>query len=283
MGRPWRRIAAAGRAMTGIRFVLVEPSHPGNIGAAARAMRVMGFSELALVRPQGFPHADATAMAAGADDILAAARICETLDEALGDCAVVFGTSARRRTLGWPERDARQAAALAAGRRDRSAFVFGRERTGLTNAELDQCHYMVHIATATDYGSINLAQTVQILAYECRMAAEVPAHGADGPAEPAPSHADMRRFHEHLERTLVDIGFLDPDNPRQLMRRLRRYFNRSEPTAVELNILRGILRAAQHPAPETASARRARGEEGGSASGDGRGSMSESDDQELSG
>ena len=125
------------------RFVLVEPSHPGNIGAVARAIRVMGFRELVLVRPRRFPHADATAMAAGADDVLAAARVCDTLDEALADCARVFATSARRRTLGWPELDARAAAGQAVAQSEvNSAFVFGRERTGLTNEELDRCHAM---------------------------------------------------------------------------------------------------------------------------------------------
>jgi len=240
------------------RFVLVEPSHPGNIGAAARALRVMGFHDLALVRPQRYPHADATAMAAGADDVLEHARVCDTLAEALADCVFVFATSARRRTLGWPEHDARQAAEHAASRRGTMAFVFGRERTGLTNAELDACQYMIHVPTAEDYGSLNLAQAVQIVAYECRMA-----HGAGPaadapPAEPMPAHEDLARFYEHLEQAIVDIGFLDPDNPRQLMRRLRRYFNRSEPTAQELNILRGILKHAQHPEPGGATWQRIR-------------------------
>jgi len=235
--------------MTHCRFVLVETSHPGNIGSAARAMRVMGFDDLALVRPQRFPHAEATAMAAHADPILEQATVVDTLEEALAGCTVAFGTSARRRALEWAEHDARSAAAHAAARGagERVAFVFGRERTGLTNDELDRCHYMLHVPTGGDYGSLNLAQAVQIVAYELNVA-----RGADGPREPAdppPSHEDMERFHTHLEQALTDIGFLDPDNPRQLVRRLRRYFNRSEPTAVELNILRGILRAAQEPKP----------------------------------
>lgn len=229
------------------RIVLVEPSHPGNIGAAARAMRVMGLRELVLVRPGRFPHAEATAMAAHADDVLEAARVVDTLKAALAGCTTVFGTSARRRTLEWAEHDARSAAqhVAAAGDDAVAAFVFGRERTGLTNAELDRCHFMLHIPTADDYGSLNLAQAVQIVAYELRMACgEAPARAA---AEPPPTHEDMERFHAHLQQALIDIGFLDPDNPRQLLRRLRRYFNRSEPSALELNILRGILRAAQEP------------------------------------
>ena len=239
-----------------VRFVLVETSHPGNIGAAARAMRVMGFSDLALVRPQRYPHADATAMAAGADDVLEHARVCGSLDEALADCAPVFGTSARRRTLGWPERDARAAAAQAGAAGGRAAFVFGRERTGLTNAELDRCQFMLHVPTAEDYGSLNLAQAVQIVAYECRMARPEP--GAAQAVEPRPTHREMEYFFEHLEHAVRDTGFLDPDNPKQLMRRLRRYFNRSEPTRIELNILRGILKHARDPEPGSPTWRRVR-------------------------
>lgn len=238
------------------RIVLVETSHPGNIGSAARAMRVMGLDDLVLVRPQRFPHADATAMAAHADCILERAAVVDTLDEALADCTVAFGTSARRRALEWAEHDARTAAEHTAGRGgdETVAFVFGRERTGLSNEELDRCHYMVHVPTPGDYGSLNLAQAVQIVAYELNMA-----RGAIATREavdPPPTHEDMGRFYVHLEQALADIGFLDPDNPRQLMRRLRRYFNRSEPTAVELNILRGILKAAQDPKPGSATRRR---------------------------
>lgn len=238
---------------TNCRIVLVETSHPGNIGAAARAMRVMGLRELLLVRPARFPHADATAMAAHADDVLEAARVVDSLDEALAGCTLAFGTSARRRTLEWTEYDARSAArhAIAAGDDAVAAFVFGRERTGLTNAELDRCHYMLHVPAAGDYGSLNLAQAVQIVAYELQMARAEPVPRVA--AEPPPTHEDMARFYAHLERALTDIGFLDPDNPRQLMRRLRRYFNRSEPSAVELNILRGILRAAADPKPGSAT------------------------------
>lgn len=238
------------------RIVLVETSHPGNIGAAARAMRVMGLDELVLVRPQRFPHAEATAMAAHADPILASAKVVDSLEEALAGCSVVFGTSARRRALEWTEHDARSAAGHVAGRGadETVAFVFGRERTGLTNEELDRCHYMLHVPTAGDYGSLNLAQAVQIVAYELLLERDRPA--ARGAAEPPPTHEDMTRFYAHLEQALTDIGFLDPANPRQLMRRLRRFFNRSEPSAVELNILRGILRAAQDPKPGSATRRR---------------------------
>lgn len=258
------------------RIVLVETSHPGNIGAAARAMRVMGLRELVLVRPRRFPHADATAMAAHADDVLEAARVVDTLEEALAGCTTVFGTSARRRSLEWAEHDARSAALHVGGGGDDAvaAFVFGRERTGLTNAELDRCHFMLHVPTADDYGSLNLAQAVQIVAYELQMARhEMPARAA---AEPPPTHEDMERFHEHLEQALTDIGFLDPDNPRQLLRRLRRYFNRSEPSALELNILRGILRAAQEPKPGSAARARIPASPGGK----GGDTISDRNDQE---
>jgi len=239
------------------RFVLFETSHPGNIGAAARALRVMDWHELVLVRPHAFPHADATAMAAGADDILEGARVCETLEEALAGAGIVFGTSARRRRLDWPEQNARQAGAFAAASGEPVAFLFGRERTGLTNEELDACHYLLHVPTAADYGSLNLAQAVQIFAYELRMATLAHPEPAP-PEEPMPAHEDMARFYEHLESSLTDIGFLDPDNPRLLMRRLRRFFARSRPSALELNILRGILKAAQWPERDTAAWRRAR-------------------------
>jgi len=236
------------------RFVLVETSHPGNIGSTARAMYTMGFADLALVRPLRFPHADATALAAGADNVLARCRIHDSLADALADCRRVFATSARSRALGWPLYDARAAAAEARVHAGPVAFVFGRERTGLTNAELDLCDAMVTIPTAPGYASLNIAQAVQIVAYELRMtAAGEAAEAAATHAEGLPTHADMERFHTHLEATLVDIGFLDPANPRQLMRRLRRYFRRSAPSAIELSILRGILRNARDPEPGSAT------------------------------
>ena len=239
-----------------VRFVLVETSHPGNIGAAARALRVMGFGDLALVRPQRYPHAEATAMAAGANDVLERATVCDSLDEAIADCSAVFGTSARRRTLGWPEVDARAGAVRAAAGDGRAAFVFGRERTGLTNEELDRCQFMLHIPTDEDYGSLNLAQAVQIVSYECRMAIADTAETQE--REAMPTRREMEYFFEHLEQTMLDTGFLDPDNPKQLMRRLRRFFHRSEPTQIELNILRGILKHARDPSPGSATRRRMR-------------------------
>ncbi len=234
-----------------IAIVLVHTTHPGNIGAAARAMKNMGLSQLRLVEPKLFPHAEATARASGADDVLAAAGVFPTLDAAVADCTLVVGASARQRTIPWPVLGPREtaAAAWAAAEQGRVALVFGRENSGLTNAELDRCQYLVQIPTNPEYSSLNLAAAVQVLAYELRMAvsAEVPpapaaaADEADGPA----SAAELEGLYGHLEQTLVELDFLAPDNPRQLMRRLRRLFNRSRLERMEVNILRGILSAAQ--------------------------------------
>jgi len=276
------RSAAADEGQGGEpRFVLVETSHPGNIGSAARAIRTMGFGRLVLVRPAQFPHADATALAAGADDVLAAAHVCASLDEAVADCVRIYGTSARARTLAWPTRDARGAAEEAVAGAGPVAFVFGRERSGLTNRELDRCHAMLHIPTGSGYASLNLAQAVQIVAYELRVAQALPVGAA--PMEPAgealPSHAELERFYQHLESSLTDIGFLDPANPKQLMRRLRRFFQRAQPDRIELNILRGILRNAADPEPGSATRQRL----AGARSGDDSATMSPSDQQPASG
>jgi TrmH family RNA methyltransferase len=226
--------------------VLVNTSHPGNIGAAARAMKNMGLEELCLVDPQEFPSAEATARASGADDLLARAACVDSLDAALAGCGLVLGASARNRTLSVPALDPRECAELVMRQpgSTRSAVLFGRERTGLTNAELDRCHYLVQIPTNPDYPSLNVAAAVQVIAYELRMAA--------GPALPRQEHRyrfataeEMELFYQHLEEALVGAGFLDAGNPRQLMRRLRRLFGRARPNCNELNILRGILTAVQ--------------------------------------
>ncbi|HFD80371.1 MAG TPA: RNA methyltransferase [Gammaproteobacteria bacterium] len=224
-------------------FVLVETSHPGNIGAAARAMKNMGLEDLRLVRPQHFPSAEATARASGADDLLARARCFEHLDEAIADAQLVIGASARSRTLPLPMLDPRRCAALVEQQptTTRVALLFGRERSGLSNEEMDRCHYLVHIPTNPDYPSLNIAAALQVIAYELRMAA-----GTTAVEERVVDHASarqMEQFYEHLERTLVELEFLDPHNPRQLMRRLRRLFNRARPDQNEINILRGILTA----------------------------------------
>jgi tRNA (cytidine32/uridine32-2'-O)-methyltransferase len=235
-----------------LRIVLVNPSHPGNIGAVARAMKTMGLEALYLVGPKQFPCAEATARASGADDVLARAVVCESLEQALTGCGLVAGTSARVRTLPWPLVDAREGAQrlVSAAERDPVALLFGRESSGLSNAELARCHYHICIPSNPEYSSLNLAAAVQILAYELRLAAGagVPRHRSRV-AEAAPQE-EMEGFFAHLERVIIDLGFLDPANPRQLPRRLRRMFSRMRPDRVELNILRGILTAVQkRPGP----------------------------------
>lgn len=232
--------------MQGIRIVLVNTSHPGNIGAAARAMKNMGLEDLCLVAPQSFPSAEATARASGADDLLARARRVDTLEEAIADATLVIGASARSRTLPMAALDPRECAELVAQQpeRGRTAIVFGRERTGLTNDELDRCHFLVRIPTNPEYPSLNLAAAVQVLAYELRMAVRQSSGSAAARYRLATSD-EMERFYQHLEETLIAIDFLDAENPRQLMRRLRRLFGRARPNENEVNILRGILTAAR--------------------------------------
>jgi len=230
------------------RIVLIHTTHPGNIGAAARAMKVMGLSQLHLVAPKTWPSADATALASGAADLCHAARVHEELEQALEGCRLVLGTSARLRSLSMPQMDVRAAArqSLAEAGAGDVAILFGREAHGLTNEEMQRCHHLVHIQTNPEFGSLNLAQAVQVVAYELRMAAL----GGGGEQLPAadwdPVDAgQMERFYVHLEETLRDIRFLNPDHPKRLMMRLRRLFNRARPDQNEMNILRGILAAAQ--------------------------------------
>ena len=244
-------------ALSGVRVVLVEPSHPGNIGAVARAMKTMGLARLHLVRPRRFPSAEATARAAGADDLLVAAVVCEDLPQALGGCAFAVATSARSRHLPWPGLDpaacAREALALAPAE---VALVFGREATGLTNSEIDLCQATVRIPTDDEFPSLNLGGAVQVLAYELRRAALAgegaasasPLHSRELEREPRARVGELDAFYSHLEHTLVDIGYLDPSAPRLLMRRLRRLFSRAGMLRSELAILRGVLRAAQRSA-----------------------------------
>jgi len=234
------------------RIVLVETSHPGNIGAAARAMKTMALDSLYLVRPKKFPHADATAMASGADDLLTQAHRVESLEEAVADCGLVLGTSARLRTLRWPQMGPRQAAERAVQESDQHpvALVFGRERTGLTNEELALCHALVHVPANPHYSSLNLAMSVQILSYELMRARQVESTDRSGrEAELRTGSDDLARseemeyFYTHLRQVMIDTGFLDPQVPKHLMRRLRRLFGRARVERQELNILRGILAA----------------------------------------
>jgi TrmH family RNA methyltransferase len=231
-----------------IHVVLSHTSHPGNIGAAARAMKTMARSNLSLINPQHFPHADATARASGADDILAEARVFSDIDAALVDCQLVIGASARTRSIPCPVISPAECARLAcaAGRTGRVAIVFGCEQSGLSNTEIDRCHKLVQIPGNPDYSSLNLAAAVQIICYEIYVAEIAGAEAGDGQPHAMVTADEMERFYRHLEQTLVALDFLDPANPRQLMRRLRRLFNRTQPDENELNILRGILSAAQH-------------------------------------
>jgi len=234
-----------------IRIVLIGTTHPGNIGGAARAMKVMGLGQLHLVTPALYPHADATARASGADDILQHARVHDSLVAALEGCSLVLGTSARLRSLPMPQVNVRRAAEMAlaeAGHGD-VAVLFGREACGLTNEQMQRCHQLVHIETSPEYGSLNIAQAVQLVAYELRMAVIGPEARSVAPSDWQPADArQMELFYEHLEQTLLDLEFLNPKQPKKLMMRLRRLFNRARPDQNEMNILRGILAAAQYAA-----------------------------------
>ena len=245
-----------------LRYVLVRTSHPGNIGSAARAIRTMGFSRLDLVRPHRYPDPEADALAAGAPGVLAAAQVHEHLPDALAGCSLALGMSARRRGVTLPELSPREAAgrawqAACEGRE--VALVFGNEQSGLDNGELAHCHAMVRIPSVSDYSSLNLAQAVQVMAYEMRLASlqgEAPSEPEPGP-EPKDPPADleqMEQFFVHLSQSLHDIDFHKGRSPRTIELRLRKLFMRAQPDQRELRILHGILAEAQRVA------RRARGE-----------------------
>ena len=236
-----------------IRFVLVATSHPGNIGASARAMKNMGLSDLALVAPHRFPDPEATARAAGAEDLLAKASIHSSLAAAVADCALVVATSARPRSLGWPTLSPRELATrIAALPRDaRCAVVFGPERIGLDNDQLAQANALVEIPANPAYSSLNLGAAVQVIGYECRLAAlaldDVPVAPPAAREGPAVTHAELESYYARLEPALLRAGFIDPANPRHLMRRIRRLYARAEPDRDELNILQGMLNALAPP------------------------------------
>lgn len=233
--------------LSNIRIVLVETSHPGNIGAVARAMKNMCLQQLYLVNPVTYPSAEATARASGADDLLALAQTCDSLEQALQGCRLVFGASARLRRISWPQVDVRECArkVLETCPESPVALVFGREHSGLSNEELECCHHLVHIPTNPAFSSLNVAAAVQVIAYEIyarfiETDVQTPTPGSD--TLPATAE-DMEGYFRHLEQTLIDIDFIDPDKPRKLMRRLRRLYNRAQPDITEVNILRGILTA----------------------------------------
>lgn len=260
-----------------IRIVMVNTTLPANIGAAARAMKTMGLSRLVLVAPKTFPSGDATALASGAADVLDQAVVVQTLEEAIADCHIVFGTSARSRTIPWPLLEARAASALAIEQASQHeiAILFGREDRGLTNDELAQCNYHLTIPVNSDYGVLNVAAAIQVICYELRMQAMQQQHMLQAGSltdqkpnasvcteaqaslmplpgqqlmqwdEPLATQAQMQQFYPHLEAMLTDIDFLDPHNPRLLPLRLRRLFNRVQLDRMEYNLLRGIFGRVQ--------------------------------------
>ncbi len=234
--------------MAQVRIVLVETSHPGNIGAAARAMKTMGFYELALVAPRCFPHVEATARAAGADDVLANARVYSSLGEAVADCHLVIGTSARSRKIPWPCLTPRECAHLLkqGGPATRVAIVFGRERVGLHNGELDLCHYQLYIPCNPKFSSLNVAAAVQVVTYELSLL-DLPSIPSSAEEDRLATQAELEAFYAHLYQTLVDIQFLhSAKQGPSIMRRLRRLFGRARLEKREVNILRGILTCAQN-------------------------------------
>jgi len=227
-----------------IRIVLSRTSHPGNIGAAARAMQTMGLRRLCLVSPQRYPHQDAISMAAGATDVLDHATIHDSLPQALAGTALVIGLTARPRQLSHALVPVRVAAAQAvevALAQQEVALLFGTEMCGLSNEELDQCQLLAAIPTDEAYSSLNLAAAVQVLTYELRMAA-IGDIKPEAAAFPLASHDEVEGFYGHLEQTLVEIDYLDPAVPRRLMQRLRRLFSRARLEKEEINVLRGILK-----------------------------------------
>lgn len=232
-----------------IRFVLVQTTHPGNIGAAARALKTMGLSRLVLVNPRHFPDEQATAMASGADDLLANAQVCQSLTEALVGTTWVVGLTARFRDLSHPMGSVREVVRELPQQASEGeiAFVFGTEMSGLSNAELDCCQQLAHIPSVEGFSSLNLAAAVQVVAYELReglIPTEVHAR-----EYPLATHEEVEGFYGQLEQALQESGFLDAKNPGRMMIRLRRLFSRSRLEKNEVNILRGMIRAFVEPYP----------------------------------
>ncbi|MGI9213908.1 MAG: RNA methyltransferase [Methylococcaceae bacterium] len=223
-----------------LRIVLVETTHPGNIGATARAMKNMGLADLALVNPKIFPSSEAVARASGADDVLDNAQVFATLHESIADCGLVIGASARLRSISWPQLDPQECARLVSHTQTPTAILFGREHSGLTNDELERCHYLLHIPCDSEFSSLNVAAAVQILAYELRKAAV--ALDVQPAATERATGLEMESFFGHLESTLYALQFLHPrKNTPSITRRLRRIFNRAQLESAEIHLLRGIL------------------------------------------
>ena len=235
------------QSLSRVRIVMVNTTHPGNIGAAARAMKNMGLSDLALVDPLVFPSGEAVARASGADDLLKGARVYAALEEAIADCALVIGASARLRRIPWPQLDPRECAAKIVGSSVQTAILFGREHSGLTNEELERCHYLLHIPCNPEFSSLNVAAALQVVAYELFYAAiGNPAAKATTAMEPLATGEQMESFFSHLEGVLRDIRFLHPTkHESSILRRLRRMFQRAQLEEKEIHLLRGILTAVQ--------------------------------------
>jgi len=236
------------RPLARIRIVLSHTSHPGNIGAAARAMKTMGLSRLALVNPKYFPDAEADARASGAADVLEQAVVCQSLAEALRDTVMVAGMTARRRDLALPFSWARQGAAQLVGvaAQGEVALVFGNESSGLSNEELSLCHLPIMIPANPDYSSLNLGAAVQLMCYELRLAAELPGEAPRGELALA-TMEEIEGLHAHLEKSAIASGFLNPAQPNRLMLRFRRLFARAGLEREEVSILRGLLTTFEKP------------------------------------
>ena len=255
--------AAVSAHLSHVRIVMVNTTLPANIGSALRAMKTMGLCKLVLVSPKTYPHPDIDALAAGATDLIEQIEIVETLEDAIKDCHIVFGTSARSRTIPWPLLDARPAAQKSMKavlhEQQEVAVIFGREDRGLTNEELALANFHVTIPVNTEYGVLNVAQAIQIICYEMRMAAtELMEHQVDDKAtmkvteddamewdEPLVTHEQMEQFYPHIQKMLEEIEFLDPKNPRLLPLRLRRLFGRIQLDRMEYHLLRGIFSRVQ--------------------------------------
>jgi len=236
-----------------IRVVMVETTHPGNIGAAARAMKAMGYKNLYLVKPKIYPNAEATARAAGADDILIRAVVCESLEEALQGCVTVVASSARPRAISSPVFTPREYASKLSEQTKLGpvALVFGRESSGLSNEELEHCNVILQIPTNPDFSSLNVASAIQILCYEFIQGMQFcDAENTDREKVQLATSDEMKYFYDHLQQSMIDVGFLNLEQPRKLMRRLKSLFNRAHLDENEVSILRGFLAAVQEAATE---------------------------------
>ena len=231
-----------GDPLKNIRIVLTQPSHPGNIGATARAMKTMGLDALYLVKPRHFPHAEADARATGALDVLQQAQVCESLPDALRDCVLAVATSSRQRELKHEMKDARDVAQvmIASATAHPVALVFGNETSGLSNEEAGLCNLWAYVPTNPAYASLNLAAAVQLFAYELRMAVAQGAVREAAEFPPATSE-QVEQLYRHFEETMIATGFLDPANPKRLLPRLRRLLARARLERDEVSILRGFL------------------------------------------